>query len=114
MNPIQRAGAERVGRQIRKARKHSGLSHDKLAARVGTSRQHLIRLEKGTHMPRPEMLAAIARETGKSEAFFESDSDDEEEADAVTDLVRALHRAAVEAVEDALAAREERLTGARA
>lgn len=116
MNPIQRALAERVGRRIKTARKQAGLSHDKLAKRVGTSRQHLIKLEKGTHLPGPSMLTAIARETEKSESFFTpaGGDEDEDEADAVTDLVRALHRAAAEAVDEALAAREERLAGARA
>lgn len=81
----------RIGRKIRAARKHAGLSHDRLAVRVGTSRQHLIRLEKGVHMPRPELLAAIARETGRPEEFFTGDDDDEESALA-TDLHRLVRR----------------------
>jgi transcriptional regulator with XRE-family HTH domain len=101
MNPILRQRAERVGRQIRKARKHSGLSHDQLGGRVGTSRQHLIKLEKGIHLPRPEMLAAIARETGKSEAFFLGDDDaDDEESEAVEDLARDLQRIVTESVDE--------------
>ena len=96
MSTIYQAHRERVGRQIRKARKHAGLSHDRLAAAIGTSRQHLIKLEKGIHLPRPELLAAIARETGKTEAFFEGDSDDDEESDVVValfDAVRQIVRA---------------------
>lgn len=53
------------------------MSHDKLGARVGTSRQHLIKLEKGMHLPGGELLDAIARETGKSPAFFETDEDED-------------------------------------
>lgn len=93
---------ERVGRQIRKARRQSGLSHDKLAARVGTSRQHLIKLEKGMHLPGDGLLEAIARETGKSEAFFEGDEDDEEAALSLDEMlrlrIRQLVREEVEAV----------------
>lgn len=81
---------ELVGRQIRRARKDAGLSHDKLAERVGTSRQHLIKLEKGIHLPGPKLLSAIARETGKSETFFETDSEDDEELDAMAALTRAV------------------------
>ena len=66
-----------VGGRIRKARVRAGLSHDGLAEKVGTSRQHLIKLEKGMHLPRPEMLAAIAEATGKEAAYFESDDEDE-------------------------------------
>lgn len=76
MNVIE-AHKIRVGQQIRKARLHTGLSHDKFAARVGTGRQHLIKLEKGMHLPGPELLAAIARESGKSPEFFESDDDED-------------------------------------
>jgi transcriptional regulator with XRE-family HTH domain len=75
---------ERVGQRIKAARVASGMSHDRLAVRVGTSRQHLIKLEKGMHAPRPEMLAAIAREVGKPEAFFTSESDDEDESSMAT------------------------------
>lgn len=77
---VMQAQRLRVGAQIRKARKGAGLSHDRLGAMVGTSRQHLIRLEKGDHAPRAEMLAKIAEATGKPEAFFTGDSDDEEES----------------------------------
>lgn len=80
---------ERVGRRIRTARKTAGLSHDRLAAIVGTSRQHLIRLEKGIHAPRPDMLARIAEATGKDESYF-ADGDDDEEPHPVTldDMLR--------------------------
>jgi transcriptional regulator with XRE-family HTH domain len=78
MSMLLQAHKERVGRQIRKARKHAGLSHDALGAKVGTSRQHLIKLEKGMHLPSDAMLVRIAEATGKTPGFFESDEDDEE------------------------------------
>lgn len=43
---------------------------DRLAELAGTSRQHLISLEKAKHRPRLEMLAAIAEATGKPLDFF--------------------------------------------
>lgn len=88
-NAIQ-AHRERVGRKIRLARLSANMSHDQLAAKVGTSRQHLIKLEKGQHLARPEMLAKIAEATKKSERFFESD--DDEESDPVADLFAAFLR----------------------
>lgn len=88
MNYLIQSQRERVGRQIRKARQQAGLSHDRLAAQVGTSRQHLIKLEKGIHFPRPEMLAAIAEATGKTERFFESDDDEEPHPMTLDELLR--------------------------
>lgn len=90
MHQAVQAHRELVGRQIRKARKAAGLSHDALAATVGTSRQHLIKLEKGQHLARPEMLAKIADATSRDESFFEDDAD--EESDPVAALMDALRR----------------------
>lgn len=82
MNAILQAHRERVGRRIKTARNHAGLSHDKLGALVGTSRQHLIKLEKGRHLPSEALLGRIADATGKTVAYFESESEDEEEEEA--------------------------------
>lgn len=84
----------RIGLRIRQARKHSGLTLDALAARVGSSRQHLIKLEKGQHGPGRPMLAAIAAATGKRQEFFTSD-DDEEDALDLTAALRLLIRAEI-------------------
>lgn len=83
-----------LGERIRFARKRAGLSHDRLGAIVGTSRQHLIRIEKGIHKPRPELLGRIAEATGSDlDALLEQSSDDEdEESDAVAALMVALKR----------------------
>lgn len=79
MSSVIQAHRERVGRQIRRARKQAGFSHDALALRVGSSRQHLIKLEKGMHLPGEALLARIGEATGKPPGFFE-DEDDEEAA----------------------------------
>jgi transcriptional regulator with XRE-family HTH domain len=72
-----------VGVKIKQARRAAGLSHDKLAAMVGSSRQHLIRLEQGLHMPGTELLERIAAATGK--AVSELSPEDEAEAAAAAD-----------------------------
>lgn len=66
-----------LGRKIKAARNASGLSHDKLAEKVGTSRRHLIKLEHGMHRPGPEMLAKIAEATGQPLELSGDDEDDE-------------------------------------
>lgn len=91
MNAVLREHRERVGRQIRRARITSGLSHDKLGSLVGTSRQHLIKLEKGQHLPSDQMLDRIAEATGKTVEFF-TDGDDDEESDAMAELLHAIRR----------------------
>lgn len=67
---IQDAPLRLLASRLRRARRDCGLSHDRIAEQAGTSRQHLINLEKGRHRPRPEMLAAIAEATGKPIEFF--------------------------------------------
>lgn len=59
-----------LGEQLKQARGDANLTLDGLAAIVGTSRHHLIRLEKGTHVPRPNMLERIASATGKPLDYF--------------------------------------------
>lgn len=59
-----------LGARIKSARKRAGLSHDKLGALVGTSRQHLIRLEKGWHRPSDALLQRIAESTGQDPDYF--------------------------------------------
>lgn len=86
-----------LGRKIRAARKQAGLSHDRLAAQAGTSRQHLIRLEKGLHAPRPEMIAGIAEATGTDPSEFVVDDAEEEDmyADLLSRAVREVTRSEV-------------------
>jgi transcriptional regulator with XRE-family HTH domain len=91
MDYLTRDSRIRIGIRIRAARKQAGLSHDRLGALVGTSRQHLIKLEKGQHAPREETLRRIAVATGKSVSFFLADENDEEdEAEPVALLIQAI------------------------
>ena len=67
---IHQADLRLIASRIRHARRASGLSLDKLAESVGTSRQHLISLEKARHRPRVEMLSRIAEATGRQVEWF--------------------------------------------
>jgi len=98
MSQIIQVYRERVGRQIQKARKQAGLSHDALAAQTGTSRQHLIKLEKGMHMPSDALLARIAAATGKSISFFETDAD--EDGDPAAEIERGVRGVVREELEE--------------
>lgn len=81
-----------LGQRIKFARTNAKLSHDRLGEKVGTSRQHLIRLEKGLHKPRPEMAARIAEATGVPVELLQ---DDEEPPRGLPDhqMLVALHGA---------------------
>lgn len=73
---IHQADLQLIAGRIRKARRTADLSLDKLAESVGTSRQHLISLEKARHRPRVEMLSRIAEATGRHvEWFLDPDRD---------------------------------------
>lgn len=68
---IRLAAGPLIAARIRRARRQSGLSHDKLGEAIGgVTRQHLIKLEKATHRPRAEMLIRIAEATGKPVDYF--------------------------------------------
>lgn len=89
-----------VGRNVRKARQSRGFSHDELGRRVGTSRQHLIKIEKGRHLPGEVLLAKIAEETGvDADSFFVDDTPDEAESSeddmeaALASVIRRIVRA---------------------
>lgn len=75
------------GERLKSARVRAGLSLDKLGVIVGTSRQHLIRLEKGIHRPKPDMLARIAAAVNVDAEMIDppqnGDGDDDEEASRV-------------------------------
>lgn len=92
MSDLLQAHRERIGKRIRLARKSAGLSHDALAARVGTSRQHLIKLEKGLHVPGDAMAAKIAEATGRSVEYLAGDGadEDDEESDPMAALMAAI------------------------
>lgn len=77
-----------IGARIRAARKSAGLSHDKLAERAGTGRQHLIKLEKGWHKPGPELMSAIARETGTTVEALEGSAASESDSEAAEPMAQ--------------------------
>jgi transcriptional regulator with XRE-family HTH domain len=66
---IKNAPLALIAARIKRARREA-MSHDRLAERVGTSRSHLIKLEKGKHRPRAEMLVKIADATGRDIDWF--------------------------------------------
>jgi DNA-binding transcriptional regulator YiaG len=70
---------ETVGQRIRRLR--GDLSHDKFAARLGTSRFVVIRWEKDVHVPGPEYRRRLAELTGRPESEFNGGGDAGEEAD---------------------------------
>lgn len=75
------------------ARKRKGISQERLAGLIGTSRRHMIRIEKGQHVPGPEFRRRIAEATGQEIEFFldgTPDSDDEEVAELMGTLMVAL------------------------
>ena len=67
---IQDAPLRLIAARIRRARRDAELTLDGLAETAGTSRHHLIRLEKGIHRPRLEMLTRIAEATGRQVEWF--------------------------------------------
>jgi len=80
-----------LGQRIKWARKSAGLSHDRLVEQLGRSnRGHLIKIEKGTHVPGRELRDAIADACGVPRDLFADD--DDEESDPVAALMVALRR----------------------
>lgn len=67
---IKDAPLKLIAARIRRARRQAELTLDRLGEIVGTSRHHLIRLERGDHRPREEMLTRIAEATGKPVDYF--------------------------------------------
>ena len=68
---IRLAPGQLIATRIKRARKATGLSHDKFGALIGgVSRQHLIKLEKAKHRPRVKMLVRIAEATGRDVGWF--------------------------------------------
>lgn len=68
------------GKRLKRARERTGVSQENFAPLIGTTRRHLIRLEKGWHKPGRELLLRIAESTGKdADSFGYTDPDDEEE-----------------------------------
>jgi transcriptional regulator with XRE-family HTH domain len=84
-----------LGERIAWARRHAGLSHDRLVMRLGRSnRSHLIKIEKGEHIPRQDLRDAIADAAGVPRDLF---ADDPQEAALSGDPFLAGHPRGAEA-----------------
>jgi DNA-binding transcriptional regulator YiaG len=57
--------------RIREARSRAGLSQDRFAERLGTTRQIVIGWEKGRHRPSPRFRQKIVEVTGDKSLFDE-------------------------------------------
>lgn len=59
-----------VGRRVRWARRQAGLSQDRLAAAMGTTRQAIIRWEKDRNLPNARSRERLGIATGQHPDFF--------------------------------------------
>lgn len=83
-----------LGERIVWARRRKGISQEKLAGLIGTSRRHMIRIEKagkpGGSRPGPAFLKRIAEATDQPLELFHDEADEEEALDVPEDLLQAL------------------------
>lgn len=81
-----------LGHRIRWARQTAKLSHDGLVKSLGRSnRGHLIKIEKGEHVPRVDLRNAIADATNVPRELFADDLDEEDHLLAL-DLLQVIRR----------------------
>lgn len=82
------------GSRIKQARLAAGMSQLQLARAIRSSEKNISRWENGMNQPRIESAAAIAAATGHDLDFFltASADDEDEEADPMAVLTRALRR----------------------
>lgn len=81
-----------LGARWKWARNSKKLSHDRLAAMAGTTRRHLIRIEKDeVKRPGAELTQRVADATEQPTSLLSPDEEDEE-ADLALDLMRVLRR----------------------
>jgi transcriptional regulator with XRE-family HTH domain len=73
-------GGMSIGERVRWARKRAGLSQERLAQTIGTTRQVVIRWEQDRHVPNEESRRRIAEATGQDAGFF-AEADEEDDAD---------------------------------
>lgn len=64
-----------VSQAYRAARKQRGVSQEKLAAAVGTSRRHIIRIENGENRPTSELRDRLAAALGVDSSTLPSAAD---------------------------------------
>lgn len=84
-----------IGERVKDARLRKGLSQDKFAAALGTSRQNVIRWEKNKNHPSPRYVALIAGVTGRDPFEFtdeavsvDCDDDDDDELCSIDRLLQ--------------------------
>jgi len=82
------------GAAIRRARKRVGKSQERLAAEIGTTRRHMIRLENGEHLPSGGLRDRIVEATGDASGAIQSSDDEDEEDGLRRSLSDDLHRLA--------------------
>ena len=96
--------SKRVGAAIKTARESIGLSQERFAEQLGTSRRHVMRWESGRCIPGPRFRARIREITGAGDLLAADDGGEEESqvtvsftgsADVVADLMSRLHRPAL-------------------
>lgn len=76
----------RMASRLFDARKRAGLSQERAAAMVGTSRRHWIRWERGETMPNPLYLERVAEVLNAPE-LIAADEDEEDRPDMVAVLM---------------------------
>lgn len=81
---------EKLAAEIKSARLRKGLSQERAAELVGTSRFHWIRWEQGLHKP-TEYKDKLSEVLGLPADVFGDDSDDLDEEDLVAPLTRAIN-----------------------
>ena len=64
-----------IGNRIRAARVAAGMSQEQFALAIGSSRRHLIRLERGEHRPGRPLLEQIAAVTGREIGWFDPEAE---------------------------------------
>lgn len=81
------------GARIRRARHLTGLSQEAFAPLIGTSRRHMIRLERGQHLPGGPLRDRIVDFTQTEEQILSADDDEEADPLSLDDFLRLhIHR----------------------
>lgn len=90
-----------IGERITWARKRKGLSQEALADKAGTTRRHVMRMERNKHAPRVALRERLAEVLDQKPSFF-ADDDEDEESDQLPSLETFLQRKVELAVNDAI------------
>lgn len=90
MESAAKARAREVGSRIREARWKTGLSQERFAVLVGTSRRQVMRWEGGYHAATRESLQSIAQATGVALDWLETGGNGDDVEAAMRRSVRRL------------------------